>query len=69
MKEKKGEMTENTTIQAFSEVYSIINHLDNKQYKFNIKIYLGTIIATFISNIGPLYSIIVSPKEKHKTAR
>lgn len=42
----------------------IINHLDNKQYKFNIKIYLGTIIATFISNIGPLYSIIVSPKEK-----
>lgn len=47
----------------------IINHLDNKQYKFNIKIYLGTIIATFISNIGPLYSIIVSPKEKHKTER
>lgn len=47
----------------------IINHLDNKQYKFNIKIYLGTIIATFISNIGPLYSIIVSPKEKHKTIR
>ena len=26
-------MTENTTIQAFSEVYSIINHLDNNLYK------------------------------------
>ena len=47
----------------------IINHLDNKQYKFNIKIYLGTIIATFISNIGPLYLIVISPKEKHKTER
>lgn len=48
---------------------NIINLLDNKNYKFKFNIYLGTLIATLISNLGPLYAIFVNPKEKHKTER
>ena len=47
----------------------IINLLDNKNYKFKFSIYIGTLIATMISNLGPLYTIFVNPKEKHKTER
>lgn len=48
---------------------NIINNLDKKNYKFDLKIYFGTVMATFISNLGPLHSIIIRPKEKHKTER
>lgn len=48
---------------------NIINKLDDKKYKVTIKLILNVLIATSISNIGPLYSIIVNKKEKYKTER
>lgn len=47
----------------------IINKLDNKSYKVTLKILMNVLIATAISNIGPLYSIIFNKKEKYKTER
>ena len=47
----------------------IINKLDNKQYKISLKNYMSLFIATIISNIGPLYSLIINKKEKYKTER
>lgn len=51
-----------TTIQ-------IINKLENKKIKYNMKMFISTFIATLISNIGPLYFLITKPKEKYKTER
>ena len=48
---------------------NIINKLDNKKYKITIKLIINVLIATTISNIGPLYSIIFNKKEKYKTER
>lgn len=48
---------------------NIINKLDNKQYRVTIKLIINVLIATTISNIGPLYSIIFNKKEKYKTER
>lgn len=48
---------------------NIINKLDNKNYKVTIKLIIESLIATTISNIGPLYSIIFNKKEKYKTER
>lgn len=48
---------------------NIINKLDNKKYKATIKLIINVLIATTISNIGPLYSIIFNKKEKYKTER
>ena len=47
----------------------LINILDEKKYKTNIGTIFYTAIATAISNIGPIYSIILNKKEKHKTER
>lgn len=47
----------------------LINILDKKEYKVNIKTIFNVAVATLISNIGPLYSIIINKKEKHKTER
>lgn len=47
----------------------IINKLDNKKYKVNIITIFNVAIATAISNIGPIYSIINNKKEKYKTER
>ncbi len=47
----------------------IINKLDNKNYKINLDLIIGTSLAILISNIGPIYSIIFSPKKKYKTER
>ena len=48
---------------------NIINKLDDKKYKVTVKLILNVLMATSISNIGPLYSIIVNKKEKYKTER
>lgn len=48
---------------------NIINKLDNKKYRVTIKLIIDVLIATTISNIGPLYSIIFNKKEKYKTER
>ncbi len=47
----------------------IINILDEKNYKANIKIIFYVAIATAISNIGPIYSVMANKKEKYKTER
>ena len=47
----------------------IINKLDNKHYKISLKNYMALFIATIISNIGPLYSLLFNKKEKYKTER
>lgn len=46
-----------------------INILDNKKYKTKITTIINTALATAISNIGPIYSLISNNKEKHKTER
>ena len=48
---------------------NIINKLDNKKYRVTLKLIIDVLIATTISNIGPLYSIIFNKKEKYKTER
>lgn len=48
---------------------NIINKLDNKKYRATLKLIIDVLIATTISNIGPLYSIIFNKKEKYKTER
>lgn len=47
----------------------IINILDNKKYRVDIKMIISVLLATSISNIGPIYSIISNKKEKYKTER
>lgn len=48
---------------------NIINKLDDKKYRVTLKLIINVLIATTISNIGPLYSIIFNKKEKYKTER
>lgn len=48
---------------------NIINKLDNKKYRITLKLIINVLIATTISNIGPLYSIIFNKEEKYKTER
>lgn len=48
---------------------NIINKLDDKKYRITIKLIINVLIATTISNIGPIYSIIFNKKEKYKTER
>ena len=47
----------------------LINILDEQDYKTSLKIIFFAAIATVISNIGPIYSIISNKKVKHKTER
>ena len=47
----------------------VINTLDDKKYKVNIKMLINVLVATSLSNIGPIYSIIMNKKEKYKTER
>ena len=47
----------------------LINKLDNKEYRVTVNLILDVLIATSISNLGPLYSIISNKKEKYKTER
>lgn len=56
------------TINTISTI-KIINILDYKSYKVNIKMIIYVFLATTISNVGPLYSVITNKKEKYKTER
>ncbi len=47
----------------------VINTLENKKYKINLNMIFYTLVATSISNIGPIYSILSNKKEKYKTER
>lgn len=47
----------------------IINLLDDKKYIVDLKTIISVLLATSISNIGPIYSIIGNKKEKYKTER
>lgn len=47
----------------------IINKLDNKSYEISFKNFISLFVATIISNVGPLYSLIFNKKEKYKTER
>ena len=47
----------------------MIEHIEKINLKNKIKIFFGTILATTISNIGPIYSLISQKKEKYKTIR
>ena len=48
---------------------NVINKLDDKKYNVTLNLIIDVLIATTISNIGPLYSIIFNKKEKYKTER
>lgn len=48
---------------------NVINKLDNRKYNVTLELIINVLIATTISNIGPLYSIIYNKKEKYKTER
>lgn len=50
------------TIRMIEKIEKI--HMKNK-----IKILFGTILATTISNVGPIYSLFSNKKEKYKTVR
>ena len=47
----------------------IINKLDNKKYRLSINMLFYTFFATIISNLGPIYSVVVKNKIKYKTER
>lgn len=47
----------------------IINLLDDKEYKVNLNMIISVLLATSISNIGPIDSIIRNKTEKYKTER
>ena len=53
----------------FLNAHSLYIQLDEQDYKTSLKIIFFTAIATVISNIGPIYSIISNKKVKHKTER
>lgn len=46
-----------------------INKLSNEYYKLKFCNYVSYMLALLISNVGPIYSLIFSKKEKYKTER
>ena len=53
----------------YGSTIKIIEKLTRTIFKGKIKILLSTMLATTISNIGPIYSLISRKKEKYKTVR
>lgn len=53
----------------YGSTVKIIEKLTRTIFKGKIKILLSTMLATIISNIGPIYSLISRKKEKYKTVR
>lgn len=47
----------------------IINTLDNKKYKISLYKFYCLFIATLLSNLGPIYSLVNKSKTKYKTER
>ena len=53
----------------YGSTIKLIEKLTMTTFKGKIKILISTILATTISNIGPIYSLISRKKEKYKTVR
>ena len=53
----------------YGSTVKLIEKLTEKTLKNKIKVLISTIVATTISNIGPIYSLISRKKEKYKTVR
>lgn len=53
----------------YGSAVKLIEKLTEKTLKNKIKVLISTIVATTISNIGPIYSLISRKKEKYKTVR
>ena len=53
----------------YGSTINLIEKLTETTLKSKIKVLCSTIVATSISNIGPIYSLISRKKEKYKTVR
>ena len=53
----------------YGSTIGLIEKLTGATFKNKMQILVSTIIATTISNIGPIYSLISRKKEKYKTVR
>ena len=53
----------------YGSIMKVVENPTKKKVKNKIKILFFTIVATTISNIGPIYSLISRKKEKYKTIR
>ena len=53
----------------YGSIMKLVENTTKKKVKNKIKILFFTIVATTISNIGPIYSLISRKKEKYKTIR
>ena len=53
----------------YGSTIKLIEKLTETTLKNKIKILCNTILATSISNIGPIYSLVSRKKEKYKTVR
>lgn len=56
-------------VLEYGSTIKLIEKLTKTALKNKIKILINTIVATTISNIGPIYSLISRKKEKYKTVR
>ena len=56
-------------VLEYGSTIKLIEKLTETTFKNKIKILINTIVATTISNIGPIYSLISRKKEKYKTVR
>ena len=56
-------------VLEYGSTIKLIEKLTEITFKNKIKILINTIVATTISNIGPIYSLISRNKEKYKTVR
>ena len=56
-------------VLEYGSTIKLIEKLTETTLKNKIKILINTIVATTISNIGPIYSLISRKKEKYKTVR
>ncbi len=53
----------------YGSTIKLIEKLTGTTLKNKIKVLCSTILATSISNIGPIYSLVSRKKEKYKTVR
>lgn len=56
-------------VLEYGSTIKLIEKLTETTFKNKIKILINMIVATTISNIGPIYSLISRKKEKYKTVR
>lgn len=56
-------------VLEYGSTIILIEKLTNITLKNKIKVLVNTLVATTISNVGPIYSLISQKKEKYKTVR